>query len=79
MANVQEKLLSFFMKKNPEFYGKFVGWTEEDGLGISRIDDRWYTSTYYLITSEELIPIVEQMRLEIESLRAQVKELKVND
>jgi hypothetical protein len=67
-----EKQLSEFMKANPEFYGEFVGWTQKDGLGISRIDDRWYQSEYYLITSEALIPLIEAKNALIESLRQQL-------
>lgn len=61
MGNEREKQLSRFFDDFPQFRGKFVGWTKEDGLGISRIDDRWYRSTFYLITSDDLIPILREL------------------
>ena len=56
MANEQENKLSNFLKKNPQFKGNFIGYKESrGGLGISRIDDDWYSCEDYFINIECLI------------------------
>jgi hypothetical protein len=57
--NDKAKQVMDFMDEHPEFKGRFVGWTQKDGLGISRIDDRWYQCEYYLITVEDLIEALD--------------------
>ena len=36
--NEKAKSVMKFMEQNPEYKGKFVGWTKKDDLGISRVD-----------------------------------------
>ena len=52
--NEKAKSVMKFMEQNPEYKGKFVGWTKKDDLGISRVDDRWYECDEYLINFEDL-------------------------
>lgn len=58
MANEMNAKLQEFLADNPQFLGKFVGWTRKDGLGITRIDDRWYECERYLVELDDLIEIL---------------------
>jgi len=57
--NESAEIVTDFMEKHPEFKGKFVGWTLNDGLGITRIDDRWYECDQYMIRVQDLIEILK--------------------
>jgi hypothetical protein len=52
--NEKAEAVEKFIEENPQFRGKFVGWTFSDGLGITRIDDRWFECDEYLIELSDL-------------------------
>jgi len=63
--NERAETVTKFIEENPEFRGKFVGWTSSDGLGITRIDDRWYECDEYLVNLRDLPEILELLKRRI--------------
>ena len=68
--NAKAKEVMQFIEENPAFKGKFVGWTLRDGLGITRIDDRWYECNSYLI---DLSDLKDAIALHTEHQESQLK------